>query len=223
MKITTTRSVISHVKACVYGESGVGKTLLGASAPRPIILSAERGLLSLADRDQPVIEISSLKEAKEAIAFLKDNKDYDTIVVDSISELAEVLLVDFKKYEKDPRQAYGKMADELFLFTRAIRDLPKHIVFIAKEEVYKDEFTGKVCYRPSTPGQSYTGSLPYLFDEVLALRVKRSGEKVTRFLQTQPDSQYSAKDRSGKLDAKEELGDKDIPNLTNIFNKIIGK
>ena len=38
------------IKALVYGASGVGKTTFGATAPNPIFLSAEGGLLSVADK-----------------------------------------------------------------------------------------------------------------------------------------------------------------------------
>jgi len=216
MIITSTKSVCTWVKCLVYGESGIGKTVLGSTAPKPIIISAERGLLSLADKDIPVIEVNGLTDVLKAYNFLHDNAEFETIVLDSLSEIGEQLLEQFKKEEKDPRKAYGRMADELYHMTKKFRDLDKHVVFIAKQELNKDEFTGKVSYRPSTPGQSFTSQVPYFFDEVFCMRIGKVGKDDFRYLQTQPDIQYTAKDRSGKLEKSEN------PNLSAIFEKIKG-
>ena len=43
----------SGVKVLVYGQAGSGKTTLIRTAPAPLILSAEAGLLSLAGTDIP--------------------------------------------------------------------------------------------------------------------------------------------------------------------------
>ena len=216
MKISSTKSVCRHVKVCVYGESGVGKTVLGSTAPRPLIISAERGLLSLAHLDIPVIEVDSFQAIQEAYRYCKDNKDYDTIVLDSLSEVGETLLTKLKESEKDPRKAYGIMADQLYALTRQFRDIDNHVLFIAKQELNKDELTGKITYRPSAPGQSFTASIPYLFDIVLCMRIGKVDKELVRYLQTQPDLQYQAKDRSGRLAKSEE------PDLTKLFNKILG-
>lgn len=216
MKITTTKSTSRHVKCVVYGEAGVGKTVLGSTAPKPIIISAERGLLSLADKDIAVIEVEGYGDALKAFDYVKANDDYETIVLDSLSEIAEKMLAEFKRFEKDGRQAYLKLADELYSLARKFRDIDKHILFIAKQELTKDEVTGKTTYRPSAPGQAFTSQIPYFVDEVFCMRVGKVDKEMVRYLQTQPDMQYTAKDRSGKLASKEE------PNLTAIFNKIIG-
>lgn len=216
MKITTTKATSRFVKAVVYGEAGVGKTVLGSTAPKPIIISAERGLLSLADKDIAVIEVESFGDALKAFDYVKANDAYETIVLDSLSEIAEKMLAEFKKYEKDGRQAYLKLADELYSLARKFRDIDKHILFIAKQELTKDEVTGKTTYRPSAPGQAFTAQIPYFVDEVFCMRIGKVDKEMVRYLQTQPDLQYTAKDRSGKLAAKED------PNLTAIFNKIVG-
>jgi hypothetical protein len=68
------------------------------------------------------------------------------------------------------------------------------------------------------PGNKTGQQLPYFFDEVLALRVERDGEgKVQRALMCDSDGAWSAKDRSGKLDAWE------APDLGAIIKKIGGK
>ena len=71
-----------------------------------------------------------------------------------------------------------------------------------------------MLYTPSFPGAKLAQNLPYLFDEVLALRIDKQDDETIRFLQTQADNQWSAKDRSGKLDQFEEA------NLSKIISKI---
>jgi hypothetical protein len=70
-------------------------------------------------------------------------------------------------------------------------------------EKTQDE-NGKIIYASSMPGKTTTKDLPYFFDEVFALRAERDDKgDIQRMLQTQPDGKWTAKDRSGKLDAYE--------------------
>lgn len=219
IKLTSTKRDVHWVKMLVYGRSGIGKTFMcGMTAPNPIIISAEKGLLSLADVDVPTIEVESVQDIKDSLAFVKKNSDdYETVCVDSMSEIAEKLLIEYKKGTKDVRQAYGKMADDMATIVRLFRDLPnKHVIFTAKEKKEVDEGTGKVSYVAMIPGKSFAINAPYFFDLVACMRVKKVDGVNVRYLQTQPSVQYDAKDRSGKLDAMEEV------NIQHIINKITG-
>ena len=67
IKLTTTREQAQNngVKVLVYGQAGAGKTVLCATTPdhsKTVILSAEAGLLSIADADIPVIVIESVQD-----------------------------------------------------------------------------------------------------------------------------------------------------------------
>ena len=123
-----------------------------------------------------------------------------------------------KKIAKDPRQAYGAMQEQLGDIIRAFRDLPnRHVYFTAKCEKATDE-TGKILYSPAMPGNKTGQSLPYFFDQVMALRVERDSEGVTqRALMCDTDGLWQAKDRSGKLSAWE------APDLGAIIEKIGGR
>lgn len=217
VKIQTTKADTHWVKMLCYGEPGVGKTVLAATAPKPIIISAEKGLLSLAKKDIPLIEVSTLQEAREAYRYVFKSTDHETICLDSVSELAEKILGEFKKNTKDPRQAYGQMADEMAELIRDLRDAPnKNIYMIAKQQRIIDEVTGKVSFEPLMPGKAIAIQLPYFFDVVACMRIGKREKEEFRYLQTQPSVQYLAKDRSGRLNPIEE------PNLTKLFNKVRG-
>lgn len=211
---------VNGVKVLVYGPAGAGKTYLISTAPNPVILSAESGLLSLQDVDIPYWEISSLETLREAYLWVRDSEEakaFETICLDSISEIAEVVLNHEKRTAKDPRQAYGAMQDQMTEMIRLFRDLPgRHVYFSAKLEKSQDE-TGRILYSPSMPGNKTGQALPYFFDEVLALQTEKDEKGVThRGLFCMGDGLWTAKDRSGRLDKWES------PDLTALFAKIGG-
>lgn len=222
IKLTTTRQAAQNngVKICVYGQAGAGKTVLCATTPDPaktVILSAEAGLLSIREADIPVIEIDSVETLQEAYQWLTETPEglaFDWICLDSISEIAEVVLNKAKKDSKDPRQAYGEMQEKVEDIIRAFRDIPRNVYFSAKMESYQDD-AGVVRYQPMLPGKRLPAGLAYFFDEVFLLKVEKDAEgKPVRYLQTQPDVKYHAKDRSGALNPTE------WANLADIAAKI---
>lgn len=216
---STSGLAANGVKILVYGQSGAGKTTLIKTLPNPIVLSAEGGLLSIADADVPFIEIGSIADLHEAYAWLltDEGQHFKSVALDSISEIGEVVLNHEKKANKDPRAAYGAMQEQIADLIRAFRDLPnRHVLFIAKLEKTQDEM-GRILYAPSMPGNKTGQSLPYFFDEVLALRVEKDAEGIAqRALMCDSDGLWQAKDRSGKLGAWE------APDLGEVIAKIGG-
>lgn len=216
----TKEATAQAVKLLVYGQAGAGKTSLIPTLPTPVILSAEGGLLSISDTNLPFIEINSMIDLREAYLWLTSSAEaaeFESVALDSISEIAEVCLNTEKKVNKDPRAAYGAMQEQMADVIRAFRDLPgKHVYMSAKLEKTQDEM-GRVLYAPSMPGNKTGQSLPYFFDEVLALRVEKDVEGNTRrALMTDGDGLWLAKDRSGKLEVWEDA------DLGNIIRKIGG-
>jgi hypothetical protein len=220
--VSTRQAAAMHgIKVLVHGRAGTGKTTLCKTAPDPIILSAEAGLLSLRNVDLPTIVIRSMSDLYDAYRFFTqsaESRQFRTVCLDSISEIAEVVLGKEKIANKDPRKAYGNMADTMFDLIRAFRDLPdRNVYFSAKQTRNKDEVTGVTLYGPLMPGQQVGPQLPYFFDEVFCLDVARDNQtqQVVHFLRTTTDLQYDAKDRSGALDMYEP------PDLSHIFAKIM--
>lgn len=226
---------IGGIKSLVYGEAGVGKTMLLATAPVPVMISNESGALSLRKANlerlygvgnphitynMPIIEVKTVEDLVDAHRWCAESaeaKAFQTIGMDSSSEIAEVILNNAKRQVKDPRQAYGELIEKMETTIRSFRDLPnKHVLITAKMEPMKDEMTGVVKYAPAMPGAKLGNKLPYFFDEVFRLGINKTpqGESY-RFLQTQPDLQFVAKDRSGALAPIEP------PILSAIFAKIL--
>ena len=222
INVKTTGSLSANgVKVLCYGAAGAGKTSLIKTLPNPIVLSAEGGLLSIQDADLPYIEITDMATLQEAYKWLTESADakgFQSVALDSISEIAEVVLNAEKKATKDPRQAYGAMQEQMADIIRAFRDISgKNVYMSAKLEKTQDE-QGRILYGPSMPGNKTGQALPYFYDEVLALRVEKDAEGNTqRALMCDSDGLWLAKDRSGKLAAWE------APDLGAIIAKIGGK
>lgn len=235
---TTDRLAVSNgIKCLVYGPAGAGKTMLCASAPAPIIVSAENGLLSLnyanlvrvfgeerakAVRSIPVLQVRNGLDLKDVYEWIKNSheaKQFQTVCWDSSSETAEVMLMAGKAAKNDPRQAYGEVADIISDYFRKFRDLPeKNVVITAKMGSIKDGVNGNLYYGPDFPGKQLGPQSPYWLDEVFRIGVATATDTNTtyRFLQTDRDQMYDGKDRSGVLNFYEEA------DLTKIFAKITG-
>lgn len=226
---TDAATLENGVKIMAYGPAGMGKTVLCATMPEPIILSAESGLLSLTKANQlrlfgvhkdiPVIQIRTVDDFNEAYQFCTESehaKRFKSICLDSISEIAEQILSNALKQVKDPRQAYGELLEKTMMALKAFRDISGfHVYCSAKQEMKADE-NGRSTYYPGMPGSKLGQNIAYLFDEVFHMGVGITEDKTQyRYLQTQPDLQHIAKDRSGALDAMEQ------PNLSVLIDKIL--
>ena len=219
---STKNAAINGVKCLVYGKSGIGKTTLMATAPKPFILSCESGMLALKDSDIPYTKITSIADIDEVYEYLKSRearRKYKTICLDSISEIAEVVLAEFIKKKKDNRAAYMAMQQEMEPIVKKFRDLRRrNVVFSAKRKRVEDSDSGMTQYIASMPGKYMLEFLPYQFDEVFYMDLHEGDNgRTRRVLHTEPGFEHDAKDRSGVL-AKMER-----PNLTRIFDKIMKK
>ena len=207
------------VKTCLFGASGIGKTRLLATAPEPIVLSAESGLLSLRKEKVAYIDISTYKQLTEAYQWAISSAEarrYKTFGLDSLSEIAEVVLAEELKKTPDPRKAYGETQQQMYRLVRNFRDIAgKHVVMVAKEMFI--EIGTSRCATPLMPSEKLQQQVPYFFDLVLHMYVGNdptTGKRYTA-LHTQSNLNWIAKDRSGTLDSIE------YPDLTNLFKKAI--
>lgn len=223
------------VKILVYGRAGLGKTVLSATMPSPVLISAEAGMLSLRKSnlermfgpdnptiayDMPVITVATIDDLINVERWARESPEaqqFQSLCIDSLTEIGEVVLANAKLQAKDPRQAYGELIEKMTMTVKAFRDLQgKHVYMSAKEERAKDEATGVTLAGPSMPGTKMGPALPYLFDEVFHLGKAQDPASQTeyRYLRTQPDFTHDAKDRSGALEVIE------YPHLGNIIAKI---
>ena len=217
------------IKIALFGESGAGKTWQISTLRRPFVISTEGGLLTLvrSGKDIPYVEARTVEELAEArIALNSDDyyDSYDTIVIDSVSELADLHMMKIKGEGKARgwdiyTQTQDKVNEELRKFF-SIEG--KDIVMIFKLGRIEDKDTGRVSYSPFVNSSNFSSKIPYLFNEVLAMRSQKTADKdgnpyIDRWIQCANDGRWACKDQSGYL-ADEEYAD-----LGYIIDKIRNK
>ena len=214
MQIKRTSNIENtNVNILVYGTAGAGKTRLAQTLDNPFIISAEGGLLSL-DIDLPYVDINNMEVLWTAYEIAASG-GYKTIVLDSLSEIAEIVLTHEKKLTKDGRAAYGQLNEKFIEIVRAFRALPVDVYMTAKIDKEQDE-TGRILYSPSMPGKTLSREIIYQFDEVYCLRKEKDPEsgQIVSALMCVTDGIYEAKSRSGACDTWE------APDLGQIIEKI---
>lgn len=205
-------SKLTGINCILHAPSGFGKTYSIQTIPEPekvLVLSAEEGLLSIRDTcpDMAAVKVSDINELRYIHEGFKAQSDefkpYNTIVFDSLTEIAEFVLSSEKSKSKDGRQAYGEMAEKVQKLIRSFRSLPVNCIFNCHQGKIQDN-TGKIFYMPEIPGQKSANKLPYLVDFVFCLRMIEkieNEESVTkRAFQTGiTDELYYAKSRGTYL------------------------
>lgn len=210
----------SGVKCVVYGGPGVGKTRLTLTCPRPLYISAERGGLSLRGSNVPSVEINNLQQLIEVRDWSRNSneaRNFDTLVCDSMSEVAEDILRVAKSNTKDGRKAHND-AFELVVAQvfNSFRDLQhKHVYMICKERWDEDTITKVKQWKPSMPNGNLIRETPYKFDYVFryVLLHDLATNGTWQGLQCQASADAVAKDRSGRLNKWEP------PDLGALFDK----
>lgn len=222
------------IKALVFGQPGAGKTLISSTFPNPLYASAEGGLMSIADRDIPYVDIRS----SEDLLAIKNSVDQepdvraeilgfpvDTIVIDTIDEIQKILIAERLKATRNSAmqlQDWGWLSEQMRAMVRGFRNIPIHVVFTCHLKEVTDGETGRVSYKPGLQGgisDDIAGyvDLSLLIDTALVNEtVKGKLVKVEKrtLLTTQTVKYPFLKDRSGKLPAEMEV------NFTDDFERI---
>lgn len=205
------------VKCLAFGPAGSGKTPVFNTAPRPLLLAVEPGMLSMRGSNVPSWEAKTKPKIEEFFKWFfssAEAKNYDTLGIDSISQMAEVYTEAALKDNSHGLKAYGQMSTEVMLHINNLYNHPqKHLYLIAKQTTVDEGGVQK--RKPYFPGKDLNVKIPHLFDEILHLGLHSIPGVVGQqkaFCTTEQFDVF-ARDRSGKLAAFEP------PDLTAIFNK----
>jgi phage nucleotide-binding protein len=204
----------------IYGEPGVGKTVLaGSAADHPdtapiLILDVEGGVTSLRTRtDIDVIQVRDIDTIVKVHDELQKHNGggYKTVIIDSLSELQKLDMrtVMQEEYNRQPertdkdvpsQRAWGKSQERLRRIIRGYKDLPVHTIMTTLLSSVKDEQTNVTSYYPALPGKMRADA-PGFFDIVGMLRVKeeKNGAVRNRILQITASEKVIAKDRTDSL------------------------
>lgn len=219
MNINDLKPAKDHVqlfgcKAIVYGPAGCGKTPLIQTAPRPLLLSVEPGLLSMRSSTVPTYLAHDAKSIDEFFKWFfnsPETKNFDTLAIDSGSYMADVYLQASLKgtsnagNKKHGMQAYGEMATNTMEHLRTLFYVKeKHIYLICKEELADVEYQS--LRRPYFPGKVLNIDVPFLYDFILRLAKTNvpgmQGEQLA--FQCVGNMNILARNRTGNLNEFEE-------------------
>jgi hypothetical protein len=185
------------IKALIYGPSGSGKTVFSGTAQRAIYASAEGGLLSIANKSPDFVEIKSLKDLMDLYIYLeKESHEYDTVVIDSITEINEIIKIEIEKRTGRQMQIqdWGELSKKIRDIFRKFRDLPMNVLLIAQEHYITDEDKiNKIV--PSMNGKAAT-DIAYFMDIVGYIHIEANG---TRWIETSTNKKLLTKDRSNTI------------------------
>lgn len=204
------------VKAVAYGPPGKGKTPILQTAPRPLLIATEPGLLSMRRSSIPTWQAYTPATIQEFFDwFFKSNeaRNFDTLGVDSGSQLCEIFLAEELGRNRDGRKAYGEMSRRSMAIFNGLYFYPeKHIYVIAKDQLQQVNTAAK--YRPYFPGQDLPVKIPHLFDLVMRLDNYNVGmQGIQKAFRCLDAFDAVARDRS------EQLAEFEFPNLAQIFAK----
>lgn len=200
-------------KAIIYGSPGSGKTPLINTAPRPVLLAVEPGLLSMRSSTVPTWMAPNKARIDEFMKWFEhssESKNFDTLAIDSVSMMCNIALDESKA--KHGLAQYGEMADYVWPYMQRLYFMKeKHMYLIAKEELTPD---GK--RRPAYPGQQLPRDIPHLYDCILRLArvpIPNIGEQLA--FQCNPSIDVVARNRTGDLD------DFEFPDFGKIVKKVM--
>jgi len=218
------------VKSILYGQPGTGKTPMINTAPRPVLLATEPGLLSMRGSSIPTWEAFTIEKVDEFFKWFFESKEsgnFDTLAIDSGSQYAEMSLAKHQAKCKDGRKAYGEMSLEVMRWFDQLYYMPqKHVILICKQmkaEVGKQivasggAFTVEMTYQaqPFFPGQDLNIKVPHRYDEILYVSQAQvpGVSQPTIAIRTRQTPEILARDRSGRL------AELEPPDLTALINK----
>lgn len=138
----------SNLIVTLFGEPGIGKTSLGFSADKPLLLDFDSGAQRAIGR-KDAVSIQNWKDIESITA--EDLAEYNTVVIDTVGRLLEVLTHHvIKSNPKAGRstgeltlQGYGALSVAYKAFLSKIKSFGKDIVLISHS---KEESNGDVTF-----------------------------------------------------------------------------
>ncbi len=223
------------VNMLVYGDPGVGKTVLAGSASEveamsPVLfIDVEGGTMSLRNKypQVDVVRVASWSDMTNVYNDIASSTDsYKTIVLDSLTEIQKFSMYNIMRDlvmgdpDRDPDvpgiREWGKNSEQIRRFVRAFRDLSVNTIFTALSATDKDQKTGITLSRPYLSGKLASEVAGFL-DIVCYMYIRVVEGDVRRLMLTSGTDSCVAKDRSDSLPPVLEE-----PDMKTIHNIVTG-
>lgn len=165
-------------KVLVHGPSGAGKTRFASTWPNPILFDIEGGSMSI-DKDKDVAVVAkdqiNLTSLIEYVDWLStpDAAQYETVIMDSLTELQAQFLNEKLKTVPDPRMAYGQWQSYLRELMQKLFDLNKNVLVICRSKMGEDIEGAEKLFPELSP--SAFSTVPALVDYAIVITSKTTG------------------------------------------------
>lgn len=190
MTIHITRStdpiVVKNTTILIYGSPGVGKTSIGYTADRALLLDFDKGAHRSGFRKDTVL----VESWEEVLAITpEDMAEFGTIVVDTVGRLLDFMSTSIIKKEPKMRgfggalslQGYGALKAAYATWLSWLVSLGKDVVLIAHDR--EDKKGDDLILRPDIQGGSYGE----VFKRADAIGYLYRSDRTTTILDFSPD------------------------------------
>lgn len=152
---------VDQLVVCIYAPPGLGKSTIGFSASKPLLLDFDRGAHRAANRKDSV-----QVETWDDVAGINrhDLESFDTVVVDTAGRALDLLSADIiRRNPKHGRggaltlQGYGALKSEFTSWLKHLRTLGKDVVLIAhsSEDKSGDDLIERIDMQGGSKGEVY--------------------------------------------------------------------
>lgn len=197
---------VANLRIVWYGDTNVGKTTLALSTSRPLLLDFDTGShRAIRDTDATIVRIENWDDVRELLADTEFLKQFDTIVLDTVSKCLDYMTADIIKY--DPvngkggalsQKGWGKLGTMFSAFTHQITTMGKDLVMLSQSrEKDRDDSTQ---VRIKAQGQS--AGIIMENSDFCAYLTSRGGKRVISY--TFNDDYYAK-------DVKNTMGSREMP------------
>ena len=127
---------------CLYGPPGAGKTINSTRIPgKNLLLSSDNSALVLRNFERPnltIKNVGSFKDFENAFTEATKTKQYDTIIVDCLTDILDAHIVDvrMKGFSGDIRQHYLDMYTRVKHLVRKAAYCDTNVVFNCWEDMF---------------------------------------------------------------------------------------
>lgn len=219
----------------VYGDPGVGKTMLCGSAlavpeMNPVLfVDVEGGTLTLRSKypETDVVRVNSFDDVQKVYDDLyKGNSGYKTVVLDSLTEMQKFSMYGImdaavkKDSDRDPDLPgigeWGKNTNQIRRMVRAFRDLPMNCLFTCLSMDSRDTKTGVVTIKPSLSAK-LSNEIAGFVDIVMYMYIRNIDDVPTRLLLTGATEKHVSKWRDAPEPLPEAIIDPTMQTLHDLI------
>lgn len=210
------------VKMIAYGPPGTGKTPVLNSAPNPVCLICEPGMMTMKDSNIPCFYAPTRDKIKEFFEWALKSaevKRFDTICIDSGSEMAETDLKYQHTKNSHGLKAYGEMTEEIVNWLDGLYYMPEKHIYIICKQTFIETITNTFTPAGIPLIQTSRKAAPYWPGKELPMKVSHKFDLLAQtnrgdvpgvqgkqlYFKCVDDNETTARDRSGFLTQYEPL------------------